>query len=127
MDENDKGYLAQFTLEITSVSKEVYFGIQVFNDLDIPILTSVSQELKALEGTYRVEVSLEEGLFGYGQYAVQCGLMFQEKEVWKVLPLSTEKMTISYGNKGGESYPKEVFSGILQPTLDWTLTLANPS
>lgn len=127
VDENDKGYLAQFMLEITSVSKEVYFGIQVFNDLDIPILTSVSQELKALEGTYRVEVSLEEGLFGYGQYAVQCGLMFQEKEVWKVLPLSTEKMTISYGNKGSESYPKEVFNGILQPTLDWTLTLANPS
>ena len=127
VDENDKGYLAQFMLEITSVSKEVYFGIQVFNDLDIPILTSVSQELKALEGTYRVEVSLEEGLFGYGQYAVQCGLKFQEKEVWKVLPLSTEKMTISYGNKGSESYPKEVFNGILQPTLDWTLTLANPS
>lgn len=127
VDENDKGYLAQFMLEITSVSKEVYFGIQVFNDLDIPILTSVSQELKALEGTYRVEVSLEEGLFGYGQYAVQCGLMFQEKEVWKVLPLSTEKMIISYGNKGSESYPKEVFNGILQPTLDWTLTLANPS
>ena len=127
VDENDKGYLAQFTLEITSVSKEVYFGIQVFNDLDIPILTSVSQELKALEGAYRVEVSLEEGLFGYGQYAVQCGLMFQEKEVWKVLPLSTEKMTISYGNKGSDSYPKEVFNGILQPTLDWTLTLANPS
>ena len=127
VDENDKGYLAQFMLEITSVSKEVYFGIQVFNDLDIPILTSVSQELKALEGTYCVEVSLEEGLFGYGQYAVQCGLMFQEKEVWKVLPLSTEKMIISYGNKGSESYPKEVFNGILQPTLDWTLTLANPS
>lgn len=127
VDENDKGYLAQFTLEITSVSKEIYFGIQVFNDLDIPILTSVSQELKALEGTYCVEVSLEEGLFGYGQYAVQCGLMFQEKEGWKVLPLSTEKMTISYGNKGSESYPKEVFNGILQPTLDWTLTLTNPS
>jgi len=127
VDENDKGYLAQFMLEITSVSKEVYFGIQVFNDLDIPILTSGSQELRALEGTYRVEVSLEEGLFGYGQYAVQCGLMFQEKEVWKVLPLSTEKMIISYGNKGSESYPKEVFNGILQPTLDWTLTLANPS
>ena len=125
--ESDIGYLAQFTLEITPVSKEVYFGIQVFNDIDIPILTSVSQELKALEGTYCVEVSLEERLFGYGQYSIQCGLMFQKNDGWTVLPLSTEKMTISYGEKDSKSYPKEVFNGILQPTLDWKLTLTNSS
>ena len=127
VDENNTGHLAQFTLEITSGAKEVYFGIQVFNDLDVPILTSVCQELKAHKGIYDVEVSLEESLFGYGKYTIQCGLMFQENEAWTVLPLSTEKMTISYGEKGSKSYPKEVFNGILQPTLDWTLTLTNPS